>query len=490
MTSAGRGRRRWFGAALGLVVLGAAAPAGADPPRHLLALPLPNDPLLAQQWDLLAAGADAFPLLVAPDTAFRPVLVAVIDAGIDPTNPDLAPSGGAAGVVAVRQGFVPGQGLVASLHGTLIAGIVGARTNNGVAIASIAPAVRILDLQVADATGTIQPPAEAAAIHYAISHGARIISISFGAVRDPGQPDDGYSPIEAQAVRDAVAHGLLVVAAGGNSAGRLVDWPAGLWHVLGVGSVDQTRTVSSFSNHDPQRLDLAAPGEGIVSLVPVSLAASGVSVDAPGAEGIVAADGTVAGTSFAAPHVAAAAALLFSLHQDWSAAQVASLLETSARRLVAARHDNRSGFGEVSVAAALSAAAVAAPSVPQAYEPNDDAGSQAPILRFSTTLHLRGTCSVYDDPLDVFRIAVAPGTRLIATLRAAATLEMMSYAPGTTRIAALGSVRAQHAALHAVAGPAATKRLVVVSRRRGYFYLAVWAQSGVSSYDLSLRRSP
>ena len=136
------------------------ADAGA-PVRRLTAQPYePDDPLLAtRQWHLGPEGIAAYPLGVPGDlVAASPLVrVAVIDGGIDVDNPELA------GLVppGLRKSFVPGRPVRASLHGTLVAGLIAARTGNGLGLAAPGVRVELMDLQVVSSDGTIAPRATA-----------------------------------------------------------------------------------------------------------------------------------------------------------------------------------------------------------------------------------------------------------------------------------------------------------------------------------------
>jgi subtilisin family serine protease len=172
-------------------------------------------------------------------------------------------------------------------HGTGVAGIAGARAGNGEGSAGVAPGVQIMPLVVGYGS-SVDITAAAAAIHYAVDHGADVINASWGG--------PGLSPVLTAAIDYANAHGVLVVAAAGNdSLDRDTSpmWPANSASpaVLTVGSSTAADTISSFSGYGAANVDLFAPGQGIVS-------------PAPGG-GYVAMDGT----SMAAPEVAAAVAL-------------------------------------------------------------------------------------------------------------------------------------------------------------------------------------
>ena len=136
------------------------------------------------------------------------------------------------------------------------------------------------------------------------------------------------------------ARGALVVVAAGNEGtrGNPRQYPASLPHVLTVGATGLSDTVLPFSSTGPA-VDLAAPGEGI----PVQHPTDPLAWD------------TVSGTSFAAPTVAAAAALIWTLRPTLDAGQVAEVLRRSARDVDAAGFDERSGFGILDIPAALAA---------------------------------------------------------------------------------------------------------------------------------------
>ncbi len=242
---------------------------------------VPNDPLVPKQWHLEQDHAFDFwpelPALAGPR-------IAVIDSGIDGTHPDLASR------IAGSRTFVGGSALTDQQgHGTFIAGLIAAQTNNAVGVAGIAFPSQLLIAKVVRANRQVSLEAEADAIRWAVDNGARVINLSLGGVRDPRDAGrDTYSPLEAAAVRYAYTRGAVVVAAVGNAdqAPRApwpyASYPAALPHVIGVSALGKDGSVPLFSNRDPIYNDLAAPGQELVSTFPRQLTASRASCTGPG----------------------------------------------------------------------------------------------------------------------------------------------------------------------------------------------------------------
>ncbi|MFI5042891.1 MAG: SpoIID/LytB domain-containing protein, partial [Acidimicrobiales bacterium] len=211
-----------------------------EPSSRRLRLPLgsafvPGDPLAAQQWYLAHDHAfDFWPQL----PALSPVLVGVVDTGIDLGHPEFA------GRIARARSFVGGSVDDQIGHGTFVAGELAAALGNGQGIAGIAFPAKLIVAKVVGADQTIDPSVEAKAIRWEVDRGASVINLSLGAVRDPPDPAvDEFSSVEAAAVQYATSHGVLVVAAVGNSGDApstpwpYATYPAALPHVLGVGAL-------------------------------------------------------------------------------------------------------------------------------------------------------------------------------------------------------------------------------------------------------------
>ena len=265
----------------------------------------PSDPMYASQWNDRAVRAfDYWPQLPTFDGS--PVIVAVIDGGIDDDSPDLLRPDMTS---VVARTFTVVSGSPSLVHGTAVAGIIAARANNGIGIAGLDQSVSLFDVRVVGADGTIDPKDEARGIRLAVDNGARVINLSLGGLRAPGRSDDEYSRVEQDAIDYAYSKGAVIVAAVGNSDRPypFASYPAALPHVLGVSAVGPDLRTPRFSNRDAVYNDLAAPGVGILTTVPRDTTPSGLSQNAPLGD-VVGPGGTVEGTSFAAPHVSAAAA--------------------------------------------------------------------------------------------------------------------------------------------------------------------------------------
>src|SRR5438270_426178 len=295
-------------AATGLALAGSAAAARA-------AGFVPNDPLAPRQWYLSQDHTFDFWPPELPQLPGAGVRVAVIDSGIDGGHPDLA------GRVVAAKSFVGGSPLTDEEgHGTFVAGEIAATTNNGLGIAGIAFPAKLVVAKVVRGE-EIPLGAETAAIRWAVGQGARVINLSLGGLRDPGDPlRDTFSPAEASAIDYAVAHGVVVVAAVGNGdqAPRTpwpyASYPAALPHVVGVSAFARDGSVPAFSNRDATFNDLTAPGQDILSTLPRHLTASRPTCVDQGYSDCGSDDYVHAsGTSFSAPQVSAAAALLLAI---------------------------------------------------------------------------------------------------------------------------------------------------------------------------------
>jgi subtilisin family serine protease len=215
-------------------------------------------------------------------------------------------------------------------HGTRVAGIIAASGDNGLGMAGIAWDVNILPLTVVAADGSGNESHCAAGIIWATDHGADVISMSLQYY--------GGSQTLKNAVNYAADRGVLLVGASGNDLGNIVAYPARFANCLAVAGTDQRDRWPSYSNYGNE-VDLSAPGSNIYSLLLSGASATPAS-----------------GTSFAAPHVAGAAALMWSYNHALSAEQVTDMLVGTTKDVQTAGWDAKSGSGRLDVLAALTAA--------------------------------------------------------------------------------------------------------------------------------------
>jgi hypothetical protein len=462
--------------------LAAAAPAAAF---------TPTNPLAPRQWYLQDDHAfDAWP---APPTDLQPVKVAIVDSGIDCSLPDFA------GRLLAERSFVGGSACTDTEgHGTFVAGEIAANLGT-TGIVGIAYTAQLLIAKVVTGDGTIPLVAEAAAIRWAADNGARVINLSLGGVRDLQNPArDTYSALEESAVEYAYSKGAVLVAAVGNGDEAptqpwpYASYPAALPHVIGVSALTRTGNVPDFSNRDPIFNDLSAPGSSIFSTFPASLTALRTGCPDQGYSDCGTEDYRNAeGTSFAAPQVSAAAAVLFAVDPLLTNSQVGYLLERTADDVNATngcprcglQRDSLSGWGRLDVAKAVEA--LAGP-VPQAdhYEPNDDAGTAAWTI-WGKRDKLQATIDYWDDPVDVYRIQLQKKQLVVAQLTAGAGpgFELELWKPRTVHVD-------RAASLQNLATESTTKHLRFTAPARGWYYLEVKASSpGTAPYALAITKT-
>ena len=287
----------------------------------------PNDPNLGQQWALPRMQAfKAWDIFSA--TGGDGITVAIVDTGIDLTHPDFACPGKLLPGKCFLDGCTSPQDDDYRGHGTHVAGITGACTNNAVGVAGMAWAVRLLPVKVLDSVGSGSYSNLARGITYATDSGARIINLSLGGTAD--------SQTMASAVAYAVSRGVLVIAAAGNCAtggsgcGNMVNpvmYPAAYPDVLAVAATDYGDGHAYFSEYHDY-VDVSAPGVDIIST-------------------IIGGYGSLSGTSMSTPFASGLAALAWSADASLSATQVRSLLEANADDLGAPGKDIYFGYGRL-----------------------------------------------------------------------------------------------------------------------------------------------
>jgi subtilisin family serine protease len=457
----------------------------------------PTDPFAPRQWYL--AQDHAFDVWPEPPAALAPVKVAIVDSGIDATLPDFQ------GRIADGRSFVGGNWATDTEgHGTFVAGIVAANLDDQ-GIVGIAYTAQLLIAKVVKADGTIPLDAETAAIRWAADSGARVINLSLGGVRDPVHTSrDTYSPEEAAAVAYAYAKGAVVVAAVGNGDEAVsqpwpfASYPAALPHVLGVSALTQSGNVPDYSNRDTTYNDISAPGSGIYSTFPSTLTSLRPTCVDQGFSDCGNDDyGFPEGTSFAAPQVAGAAAVLFALVPALTNSQVVALLEHTADDVDAGTgcprcsllRDPRSGWGRLNLANAVAALAGPLPP-PDRLETNDDAGSQAYTV-WGQSASVNATLDYYDDQVDVYRIQIRKHQRLRASVSATwtgASVSLELWRPATKKIDVPATVKKLRAAQSA--RPGSIQRVGFVAPAAGWYYVEVKASApGYGAYTLKLAKS-
>lgn len=300
----------------------------------------------AWEWQYAATRADA-----VPEAALRAagtVTIAVVDTGADLSAPDLAAK--SAATYDARSG---GSDVADSNgHGTFVATLAAGSVTNDEGVSGFGGDARLLVVRAAQGRGEITDVEAAHAIVHAVDSGARVINLSFG-----GQ---GTSATERRAIDYAVERDVLLVAAAGNEYeyGNPVEYPAALLQpegsngrggrglVVGASTVAGAR--APFSNTGSW-ISLAAPGEGVFSAVS-SLASPDLypRVLLPGSRAGLYGFGS--GTSFAAPQVAGAAALVRAVAPNLSAAETALVLKETAQ---GGAWTPELGYGVLDVAAAV-----------------------------------------------------------------------------------------------------------------------------------------
>ncbi|MCS7235748.1 MAG: S8 family serine peptidase [Armatimonadota bacterium] len=295
----------------------------------------PNDPLFREQWALWQIRAPA----AWEVTRGLGVKVAVLDTGIA-QHPDVA--GAAEGYDFVADDPDPTDpgdpNFDCTSHGTMVASIVAAQTNNGRGIAGVtwgASGAQILVARVLDEQGNGSLLDVEEALRWAADRGARVANLSLGTETAAPCPEGLRA-----AVQEVVARGVLVVAAAGNNGPRsgTVVCPANLDAVVAVGATGPEGTVAYYSSRGPE-VDLTAPGGAASGVCSADVRTASPSASDP--EDYPCA----AGTSFAAPHVSGAAALVLARWPSLDPSEVRAKLERGAEDVGLPGRDPDSGCG-------------------------------------------------------------------------------------------------------------------------------------------------
>ena len=242
--------------------------------RQLPALPAAKGPEIP--WGVQRVGAPQ----AWARTQGEGAEVAVIDTGIDAAHPDLA--GQVAGGVNITDPQHPDAWADDEGHGTHVAGTIAGKGANG-GLAGVAPRAKLYAVKVLDKDGNGNYSDVIAGIQWAMDHGIKIANMSLGA-------DEGSEPLH-RAVQAALAKGMLIVAAAGNTGGS-VGYPGAYPETVAVAAADSSDHVAPFSSRGPE-VTYIAPGVDILSTK-----MGGGTL-------------TLSGTSMASPHVAGMAALAY-----------------------------------------------------------------------------------------------------------------------------------------------------------------------------------
>ncbi len=351
------------------------AAAVAPPPAGL-----PNDPgvpgfpggLAALQWNFYGpAGVNALQAWADVAAAGRPggkgVRIALLDTGVAyqrykgfRASPDFAGTK-----------FVAGHDFVADTshavdrnrdgHGTHVAGTLAETTSNGIGVSGLAWGATIVPVRVLDQQGDGDAVTIAAGIRYAVRHGAKVINMSleFLGVRRAEIPEI------TSAIRDANRKGVVMVASSGNEGQATIAYPARDGTVISVGATTDDGCLADFSN-DGAGLDVVAPGGGDDSNLPsdpnCKAGHHGLDVYQETYTKAYRSFGLPShfvGTSMAAPHVSATAALVIAsgvLGVRPTPAQIVCRIKATAKPLGIAGPNRTYGYGLVDAGAATSPA--------------------------------------------------------------------------------------------------------------------------------------
>ena len=284
----------------------------------------PNDPEFPKQWGLNNIGQVVVTStgktdsdIDAPeswDTTLGGVRVAILDTGIDQDHEDISSK------VVLDENFTNSP-TVDDLygHGTHVAGIVAASTNNGIGVAGGCPNCELISGKVLNDSGSGAYSWIANGITWATDNGAKVINMSLGG--------SASSRTLENAVKYAWNYGVVVVAAAGNSSNQSKTYPAAYTNAIAVAATNNKDQKAYFSSYGSKWVDVAAPGENIYSTFPnhdnYIHSEYGRSLNYDYASG----------TSMATPMTSAVAALVWSTPYGTSASAVRNRIESTADKI-------------------------------------------------------------------------------------------------------------------------------------------------------------
>jgi len=297
----------------------------AEPDYKREAFLQPNDEYYNLQWGLKKIQAPAAWDLETAST--DPVIIGVVDTGVDLVHPDLVDKI-VPGFDVANNDSVPQDD---NGHGTHVAGVAAASVNNAYGVAGVSREAKIMPIKVLDAEGSGYDSWVAEGIRQAVDRGADIINLSLGG--------ESYSQTLQQATDYAYSHNVLVVAAAGNSGDSAMMYPAGNPNVLAVGATTANDTLADFSTHNSS-VDVSAPGEEIAS----TYWSSGSHAYA-----------YMSGTSMATPFVSGLAASVKNKWPEFGASDISSRITDYSDDIGPYGRDNYFGAGRINAYSTLNA---------------------------------------------------------------------------------------------------------------------------------------
>ncbi len=285
-----------------------------------------NDPQRGKQYALdKVNAAEAWGLTMGKSS----VTIAIVDSGVDLEHPDLKAK------LVKPKSTVDATAKDDMGHGTHVAGIAAAITNNNEGIAGLAANAKIMPVRVLGGPSGGSAATIAEGVIYAADNGADVINMSLGLYEKP--------EVLEKAVKYALSKNVVIVATMGNNNIERKRYPAAFDGVIAVGSTDSADKKSNFSNFGDW-ISVSAPGSDILSTFPTyPVQINGTKTYA-----------SLSGTSMAAPLVAGLAGLIRSQHAGMAPAQVKALIEKTAVDLGDKGFDKNFGHGRIDAFKAVS----------------------------------------------------------------------------------------------------------------------------------------
>ena len=392
----------------------------------------PNDTYYGQQWHLKKTKADSAWDVTKGDSS---IVIGIIDTGVQWDHPDLKQN--------IWHNPHPGQNPnfpADSIgwdfggpdgtpdnnpdedrpdHGTAIAGIASAVTNNGIGVAGVGFKCKVMAVKVSendqrDASGNPFILYGNEGMVYAADNGASVINASWGGA--------GYSQFDQDVINYVTTKGALVVAAAGNNGSSDPFYPAGYAHVLAVAATDSTDRRSDWggsqsSNYGPY-VGVSSPGTSILSTWKPSTYTVAIGLD-------------FSGTSPSAPIVSGTAALVKSLHPTWTPAQIAEQIRVTADPIdnLNTGYEKQLGLGRVNVFRAVT----------------DTSSPGLQMTSFTLSNSIRGNNDGSLDPGETIILVGQFTNFLHRSANAAAQLstsdQYIAIIPGSIQLGAMGTLQ-------------------------------------------------